>query len=125
MPAIVPEDDLKLVLGKLGTKEHASPHPPADLLCSGGWAEPFGMALGAGILERVTRQTSSHIQHGWSGVGACLENRQWHVAAGQLIMTAAAIIRGVAGRAVGAIERGILAVNVVLPPRGVRRGLHH
>ena len=105
--------------------DRRSPSSIRGLLCPDARAESFGMALGAGILERVTRQTSSHIQHRRSGVGACLENRQGHVAAGQLIVTAAAIIGGVAGRAVGAIERGILAVNVVLPARGVRRGLHH
>jgi hypothetical protein len=40
-------------------------------------------------------------------------------------MTAAAIIHGVTGRAGSAVYRCILAVDVVLPPRGVRSRHHH
>ena len=83
------------------------------------------MALRTRILERVTSQTGSHIEHGRSGVTSTFEDRQRHVAPGQLIMAATAIVRGVACRASRAIQCRILAVNVVFPERGVRSGLHH
>lgn len=83
------------------------------------------MTFSARILERVTSQTGSHVQHGRTGVGASLENRQRHVTPRQLIMAAAAIVRRVARRASGAFQCRILAVNVVFPSRGVRNGLHH
>ena len=83
------------------------------------------MALGTSILKRVTSQTGSHIQPGGSGVGSSLEDLQRRVAPRQFIVAAAAIICGMTCRAIRAIQCRVLAVNVVLPARGVRGRLHH
>ena len=47
------------------------------------------------------------------------------MAAWQLIVTAAASVDGVARRAGLAVDRRVLAVDIVLPPRGVADWLHH
>src|SRR5438270_11537596 len=90
----------------------------------GGGVKSTAVALSTSILKRVTSQTGSDIQHRRSGVGSSLKDLQRHVAPRQLIVAATAIVRRVAGRAIRAIQCRILAVNVVLPSRGVRGGLH-
>ena len=83
------------------------------------------MAIRARVLECMTRHASALIQHCKLRVGAGLEQGQRLVAARQFVVAAAAIIGGVAGGAISAIERCELTVDVVLPTRGVGRGLHH
>ena len=83
------------------------------------------MAFRAGVLERVAGETGSDIEHSRTGVATAFEDRQRNVASGQFIVAAAAIIHRVASRAIPALERGILAVNVVLPAGRVRHGFHH
>jgi hypothetical protein len=83
------------------------------------------MAIRTGVLEGVTSHAAALIQHCGLGVRAGFEQWQGLVAARQFVVAAAAIIGGVAGGASGAIERRELAVDIVLPTRGVRCGLHH
>ena len=83
------------------------------------------MAIRARVLKGVTRHARALIQHCGLRVRAGLEQWQRLMAARQFIVASAAIIGGVAGGASSAIERRELAVDVVLPARGVRRGLHH
>ena len=88
-------------------------------------AQAAGVALGAGVLERVTRHTSALVQHGDPGVGAGFEQRQRHMASWQFIVAPAAGIRRVTRRALGAFQCCELAVYVVLPAGRVRSGLHY
>ena len=83
------------------------------------------MAIRARVLEGMARHAGALVQHCGLGVRAGLEQWQRLVAAGQFVVASAAIIGGVAGGASGSIERRELAVDIVLPARGVRRGLHH
>jgi len=83
------------------------------------------VAIRARVLKGVTRHARALIQHCQLRVGAGLEQWQRLVAARQFVVASAAIIGGVAGGASGAIERRELAVDIILPARGVGRGLHH
>ena len=83
------------------------------------------MALCASILERMAGQTTAFVEHGQLCVSACLKICQRHVGPGQLVVTPVAEIGVVAKRTARSIDRGVFAVNVVLPAGGVRRRKHH
>lgn len=83
------------------------------------------MAIRASVLESVTGHAGALIEHRQLGVCAGLEQRQRLVTPRQFIVTADAIIGGVAGGASSTIERREFAVDVVLPSGGMRCRLHH
>src|ERR1700761_5728135 len=70
-------------------------------------------------------QARPNIEHGWTRMAATGEQRQRFMASGQLVMATAAIIGRMTRSARGTVDRRVLAVNVVFPPRGMRSGFHH
>ena len=58
-------------------------------------------------------------------MGAGFELRQRLMAARQFVVAIAAIRSGMAGGALHAVERGVLAMQVVLPPRSMVGGQHY
>jgi hypothetical protein len=83
------------------------------------------MTGSAGVVESVASHAGALIEHRQAGVGSVLEQGEWNVSSGQLIVTAATIVGNVAGGANRAIESGVAAVDIVLPARSVRGRLHH
>lgn len=83
------------------------------------------MALRASVLERMTSETGSDIEHGWTCMPASGEDGQWLMAPRQLIMASAAGIGCVTRRASGAVNRGVLSVKIVFPARRVGNRLHN
>jgi hypothetical protein len=100
---------------------------PAYLIsfCSGRRAESLTVALRASVLERMASETGSDIEHGWAGMPASGEDRQWLMAPRQLIMASAAVIDCVTRRASGAVNRGELAMKIVFPARCVGNRHHN
>ena len=89
------------------------------------WAESLSVALRASVLERMTSETGSDIEHGRAGMPASGEDGQWLMAPRQLVMASAAGIGSVTRRASGAVNGGELAVKIVLPARRVGNRLHN
>ena len=58
-------------------------------------------------------------------MGARLEQRQRLVAARQFVVAIAAVGGRVAGGALGPVQRGVLAVQIVFPARRMVRRPHH
>ena len=83
------------------------------------------MAGGAGILESVASHAGALIEHGQAGVGSVLEQGERDMSSGQLIVAAATVVGGMARGAVGAIQSGVAAMDIVLPAGGVRDRLHY
>lgn len=83
------------------------------------------MAGGARVFERMARHAGPLIEHGQAAVRSIFEQRQRDVSAWQFIVAAAAVIGCVASGASRAVERGVAAVNIVLPARRVRHRPHH
>ncbi len=75
------------------------------------------MAILTYIHKFVAGKTTPLIEPRQLCVTTRFELRQRQVAAGQLVMAAAAKIRYVADRTARSIERRVFSVNVVLPPR--------
>jgi hypothetical protein len=83
------------------------------------------VALRASVLERMASETGSDIEHGRAGMPTSGEDRQWLMAARQLIMASAAVIGCMTGRASGAVNGGELAVKIVFPARRVGNRQHN
>jgi hypothetical protein len=82
------------------------------------------MALLASVLVGVAGKASPLVQQGRSGMTAILEQRQGSMRGRQFIVTAAAIVCGVTGSALHAIDPSIFTMQVVAPPRRVGHRAH-
>jgi len=77
------------------------------------------MTFRASVLIGMTGEAATLVLHRQLRMASVLEQRQWDMAARQLIMAPAAEIGHVAGGAVLAIDGGVLAVQIISPSRRV------
>lgn len=88
-------------------------------------ADLIRVTLRARVLESVASHAGALIEHSRHRVSAAFVQRQRDMAPGQFVVAGTAVIRGVARRASGSIERGDLAVNIVLEAGGMVHWPHH